>query len=309
MRVLLVVLAVLAVGAVCTPIVSQNLINAVNSHPAAKWKAGVNKRFEGMSDYEFRSFLGTRLGGSPYQFEEVQHKIGAIPDHFDARAQWPACVGAVRDQGQCGSCWAFGAVEAISDRFCIQGGKSSPVLLSTQDMTSCDHSDGGCNGGWLESAWSYLQSKGVVTETCYPYELPPCHHPCGTPLPTPSCKSTCKDGRSFSGDKHFAKNVYAVRGVSNIQTEIMTNGPVEAAFHVYGDFPNYKSGVYHHVSGSLLGGHAIEIIGWGVESGTPYWLVKNSWNTEWGDNGLFKILRGSNECNIEGNIVAGMAKL
>jgi len=89
----------------------------------------------------------------------------------------------------------------------------------------------------------------------------------------------------------------------------MTNGPVGAAFTVYADFPTYKSGVYHHVSGSQLGGHAIKIIGWGVESGTPYWLVANSWNEDWGSNGFFKIKRGSNECGIEGSIVAGIPHL
>lgn len=57
----------------------------------------------------------------------------------------------------------------------------------------------------------------------------------------------------------------------------------------------------------MLGGHAIKIIGWGVEDGTPYWLVVNSWNESWGDNGTFKILRGSDECGIEDNIVAGHA--
>ena len=70
-----------------------------------------------------------------------------------------------------------------------------------------------------------------------------------------------------------------------IMTEILNFGPVEAAFTVYADFPSYKSGVYQHVTGSALGGHAIKILGWGVEDGTPYWLVANSWNTDWGDKG------------------------
>lgn len=88
----------------------------------------------------------------------------------------------------------------------------------------------------------------------------------------------------------------------------MTYGPVEAAFTVYSDFPTYKSGVYKHGSGtSALGGHAIKILGWGVEDGEAYWLVANSWNETWGDNGYFKIARGSNESGIEDNIVAGHA--
>jgi len=89
----------------------------------------------------------------------------------------------------------------------------------------------------------------------------------------------------------------------------MKNGPVEGAFTVYADFPSYKSGVYSHVSGGQLGGHAIRIMGWGVENGTPYWLVANSWNEDWGDKGTFKIKRGNDECGIESSVVAGLPKL
>ena len=91
--------------------------------------------------------------------------------------------------------------------------------------------------------------------------------------------------------------------------EIYENGPVTAAFTVYADFPTYKSGVYKHTTGAELGGHAIKIIGWGVENGTKYWLVVNSWNETWGDNGTFKILRGEDHCGIESEIVAGLPKL
>jgi cathepsin B len=97
--------------------------------------------------------------------------------------------------------------------------------------------------------------------------------------------------------------------VLKIQTEIETNGPVEASFTVYEDFLTYKSGVYHHVSGASLGGHAIKILGWGVEGGVGYWLAANSWNEDWGLNGFFKIKRGSNECGIEGNMVAGIPSI
>ena len=103
--------------------------------------------------------------------------------------------------------------------------------------------------------------------------------------------------------------------------EIYTNGPVEGAFVVYEDFPTYKSGVYSHHTGEALGGktvwqnkicinkclgHAIRVLGWGVENGEKYWLCGNSWNTDWGDNGFFKIKRGNNECGIESEMVGGI---
>jgi len=92
----------------------------------------------------------------------------------------------------------------------------------------------------------------------------------------------------------------------------MKNGPVEGTLSVYEDFLNYKSGVYHHVTGLKLGGHAIKILGWGEDEasgGTPYWLIANSWNYDWGDNGFFKILRGRGECGIESGISAGIPKV
>ncbi|CAG2064669.1 unnamed protein product [Timema podura] len=94
-----------------------------------------------------------------------------------------------------------------------------------------------------------------------------------------------------------------------MQLEIYKNGPVEGAFTVYSDFVQYKSGVYQHVTGTVLGGHAIKIIGWGTEEDTPYWLVANSWNSDWGDHGFFKILRGSDHCGIESQVSAGIPKL
>ena len=72
---------------------------------------------------------------------------------------------------------------------------------------------------------------------------------------------------------------------------------------------NYRSGVYKHVHGRMLGGHAVRLLGWGVEKGTPYWLLANSWNSDWGDHGTFKILRGENHCGIESSVVASLPRL
>eukprot|EP00415_Alexandrium_ostenfeldii_P001710 UN1710 len=98
--------------------------------------------------------------------------------------------------------------------------------------------------------------------------------------------------------------------------EIYQHGPITGMFFVHKSFIAYKSGVYKSrgVLDPMMGGHAIKILGWGAESGTPYWLVANSWNEDWGEKGFFKILRGSNECNIEnpvinGGPVAGLPKL
>lgn len=85
--------------------------------------------------------------------------------------------------------------------------------------------------------------------------------------------------------------------VDAIKTELYKNGPAGASFSVYEDFYNYKSGVYHHVTGSYKGGHAVKILGWGVENDINYWLLANSWGTSWGMEGFFKIKQG--DCGID----------
>lgn len=176
------------------------------------------------------------------------------------------------------------------------------------------------------AAWSYFKQSGIVTgalyddkEWCSPYSFAPCDHhtegkykPCGPIQPTPECQTQCvpESVRIYNNDKWYADSVYSVpSSVEKIQTEVMTNGPVEVSFTVYGDFLTYKSGVYQRTTGSPLGGHAVKLVGWGVENGTPYWKIANSWNEDWGEKGYFRIKRGTNECGIEGQVVAGMVQM
>jgi cathepsin B len=95
--------------------------------------------------------------------------------------------------------------------------------------------------------------------------------------------------------------------VDDIIADLVTNGPLEVAFDVYEDFLAYKSGVYTHQTGNMLGGHAVKLIGYGTENGVAYWTIANSWNDTWGDEGTFKIARGTDECGIEDDVVGGMA--
>merc|ERR1711988_268186 len=105
-------------------------------------------------------------------------------------------------------------------------------------------------------------------------------------------------GYSYRGD------TIAAEGEAGIMQAIMTGGPVETAFDVYSDFENYAGGIYHHVSGGSVGGHAVKLVGWGVENSEKYWKVANSWNPYWGEKGYFRIRRGTNECGVEYQAVA-----
>lgn len=305
-----------------TPQKMVDYINSLNS----TWKAGQN--FKGRTLDQVKKLMGTRLDskGKP-QLEKLYHTVKMdLPDNFDARTQWPDCptIKEIRDQGSCGSCWAFGAVEAMSDRYCIHSKGAMNYHISAQDLATCCKSCGdGCEGGYPAAAWEYWVSDGLVTggnynssQGCQPYTIPSCDHhvpgklqPCGDILPTPPCNQQCIPDypKTYSDDKKFGSKAYSIANDPvAIQQEIFSNGPVEADFQVYADFVSYKSGVYQHLTGEFLGGHAIRVLGWGVEDSIPYWLVANSWNPDWGDNGLFKILRGSDECGIEDDINAGM---
>jgi cathepsin B len=231
--------------------------------------------------------LGTYIVPSNKQYPESE--VTAVPDNFDSRTQWPGLVHAIRDQQQCGSCWAFGASEALSDRFAIASNGRVNAVLSPEDLVSCDTNDYGCNGGYMDMAWEYMDQHGIVTDACFPYTAGSGRAPaCST--------SSCKDGSKPVKFQCVHGSVRQSKGESQIRSEIYQNGPVEAAFTVYEDFFNYKSGIYHHVSGGVAGGHAIKLVGFGVENGTHYWLAANSWGTGWGMQGLFKIQY--NDCGI-----------
>ncbi|XP_039042502.1 cathepsin B-like protease 3 [Hibiscus syriacus] len=296
-------------------IMQDSVVKQVNENPKAGWEAALNPRFSNYTVGEFKHLLGVKptpkkeLLGIPV----VTHdKSLNLPTTFDARTAWPQCstIGIILDQGHCGSCWAFGAVQALSDRFCVHFGLN--VSLSVNDLLACCGSDcgDGCGGGYPFYAWQYLIGSGVVTEECDPYfDNIGCSHP-GCPVySTPSCVTKCVDG-SLLWDKSIHYSSYAYRIESNqndIMAEVYKNGPVQVSFTVYEDFAHYKSGVYKHVTGGSLGGHSVKLIGWGTsDDGQDYWLLANEWNRSWGDDGYFKIVRGVDECGIESDAIAGV---
>nr|AJF94894.1 C1 family cathepsin B23 [Tenebrio molitor] len=293
----------------------HELINFINTNQS-NWTAGDN--FPEITSTEVLKRLNGVLGIDPdpeYQVTLRRHKIGKtkMPEFFDARDAWAECsgvIGYVRDQGQCGSCWAFAAAEVMSDRLCIATGGQDKVMLSPEDLLQCCTDCGlGCDGGYVNKAWEYWLTYGVVSggdynsnTGCKPYSAlaylykttPPCQKRCQLNYNTP-----------YEVDKSFALSIYKVSSEEEqIQMEIMTNGPVMTTYTVFEDFYSYQRGVYHHVAGKYMGQHAVKIIGWGVENKIPYWIVANSWGSRWGAlGGFFKILRGVNHCGIEEYVI------
>ncbi|XP_015792203.1 cathepsin B isoform X1 [Tetranychus urticae] len=305
---------------------SDEMVNAINSLNTT-WKA--KRNFVGVSLDYVRGLLGV-ISDDNISLPEADIQIAEdIPERFDAREQWPYCssISNIRDQGACGSCWAFNAAAAMSDRICIASGGELQVELSAEDVLACAPRmlvpANGCDGGSAVFAWNYWNDYGIVTSGCKPYKYAPCNHTAaGLALPhcanlkpeEPKCEEKCqpKYSESYENDKYYGKKCghigkydNGVHRVAKIQTEIMTNGPVEASFIPYSDFFSYSEGVYEPVYGKEEIEHAVRIIGWGVENGVDYWLAANSWNTYWGDQGYFKIRRGTDECNIEDKVYAG----
>ena len=224
-----------------------------------------------------------------------------IPDAFDSRTQWPDCVTPIRSQDHCGSCWAFSAATAFSDRICIASEGRTKVVLSPQYLVSCDKKNSACKGGLLDRVWNFLETEGTTTDSCFDYKS-------GDGKFVPQCPVKCdNDAEEFITYK-------AVKGASKgltcalqIQKEIIANGPLQTGFMVYQDFMHYKSGVYKFTQGKKLGGHAVRVVGWGKDANVSYWIVANSWGPLWGETGFFRIAFG--ECLFDVNGYTGFADL
>ena len=248
-----------------------------------------------------------------------------LPDNYDLREAYPNCetIKEIRDQSTCGGCWAFSSAEVMSDRLCIHSNGELQTRVSAAHLiTCCPYCGFGCFGGYPPFAFDYFRDTGIPsgglygdTTTCVPYFFPPCDdhpHNCTDYKDTPECQTECQEGypKTLDEDRSFGDISYTVSGEENLMKEIYENGSVEADFAVFEDFADYKSGIYQHVTGDYLGGHAVKIIGWGVdENNVKFWIVSNSWNERWGEQGYFRILKGDDECGIETEAVTGMPKL
>ncbi|XP_078054334.1 procathepsin L-like isoform X2 [Mustelus asterias] len=185
----------------------------------------------------------------------------------------------VRNQGKCGSCWAFSAVGAIEGQWFRKTRKLIP--LSEQDLVDCSTSFGnhGCRGGWMSQAFEYVvRNRGINTAQDYPY--------------------TGQDERCRFERKKFVEKLRHYAFVRNcrgcLEQALRRIGPISVAIDAGGrGFQLYKTGIYQSLDCSNTQvNHAVLLVGLGSENGMNYWLVKNSWGTGWGDAGYIKMARG-----------------
>ena len=239
----------------------------------------------------------------------------ANPASLDLRLKYPKCssLTTIRNQGSCGSCWAFSSMNTLSDRYCISKSTANSVAqrsFSVEDVmeccANCSVPGKPCSGGMPGAAFNYVKASGVSTgeafgntTQCKPYYLNTATYT--NLVPTFTCKKTCSNTSiNYATDLVNITGVASGRGVAQMVAELNKGGTIVGSFAVYQDFYNYKSGVYYKVTGSLLGYHAVRIIGYGTDATTKtdFWLIANSWGPNWGEKGYFRMRKGTDEGGI-----------
>jgi len=244
-----------------------------------------------LDPYEMRKIRNLPLMKKEYTPAEIL----AAPDTFDAREKWTSCpsISKIYNQKATEDAELYASAGSILDRSCISDKKHT--LLSLPDVELCSD----CTSGGLKSGcyWQYWVDTGIVSDECYPASS------CGT---TCAHKCTGNPSLDWNNDKHKGSRTYSVNGEDNMKTELFNNGPFQVFMNIYSDFFTFTGGIYRHISGGYEGGHTVKLVGYGIENSVRYWICANSWGETWGEKGFFRIVRGTNECNIEKQAYAGV---
>ncbi|CAG2111407.1 unnamed protein product [Medioppia subpectinata] len=252
------------------------------------YEMGVNQ-FADLTDAEYKSMFSMPdptvqkpALAEPYIADP--ESLSSVPKSFDWRQSGK--VTPVRNQGSCGSCWAFSVIAAIESAYAIKKNKPG-INLSEEQLVDCMNSK--CGGQLITKGFDYVKAHGVENEGQYPYKAGSGHY--GKCTEKASAPHTHIKG--YKGLGHASGPNLATDG--QIMAAIQANGPLSMQFNAAGnDFRNYKSGVITSNDMSWSAAHAVLLIGWGTEGGHDYWLFKNSWGTAWGAKGYFKMARGHN---------------
>lgn len=252
-----------------------------------KYTLGAN-RFADMTNEEFRAlYNGLNLKIKLNRTEPAHRKGFNVPDTVDWRTHKPSIIGPVKNQEQCGSCWAFSATGSIESQHALKTGKY--VSLSEQQLVDCSTSYGnnGCGGGLMDNAFKYvIDNKGQDTEASYPYE--------GV------------DGECRFKKADVAATISDYKDIpqgdeSALKEAVASIGPISVAIDAgHQSFQLYDGGVYdeEYCSSTALD-HGVIAVGYGTDNGQDYWLVRNSWGGSWGENGYIRMSRNKdNQCGI-----------
>jgi len=273
---------------------NMNKVNKLNKeNPRTKF--ALNK-FADLSTEEFKKFyLNSKAPSAdpswPVAPKYSESEVKANPDSWDWRDH--GAVTEVKDQGMCGSCWAFSTTGNLEGQWFLAG--NTLTELSEQNLVDCDHEcmqyqgenvcDQGCDGGLMPNAFTYIEKNGIESESDYPYT---------------GADGTCQ----FNKKKSVAK-VSNWTMLSSDETQMATwlvkNGPIAVAVDAT-EWQFYWEGVLYIPCGTELD-HGFLIVGYGTETDIffeqmPFWTIKNSWGAGWGEDGYIRIERGVGQCGV-----------
>jgi len=236
-----------------------------NANPKNTHTLGINQ-FTDLTDAEFQAIYLT-LQVPNRNVEVLDDSQNSINGDIDWQATGK--VSGVKNQGSCGSCWAFSAIAALESAYLIAG---TDVLLSEQELVDCSRSYGnqGCNGGWMDQAFAYIRDKKIATQAKYPY--------------------TARDGACQSGRGEWSlKSFVDVPGCDNV-INALASRPVSVAVDA-SVWSAYRSGVLSSCGTAV--NHGVLLIG----ATDAFWRIKNSWGATWGESGFIRLARG-NTCAV-----------
>lgn len=246
-----------------------------------------HNKFSDYTEEEYKKMLG--LVAVPTTKGETRHVSNSVDLPETVNWVTAGMVNPIQDQGQCGSCWAFSAAASMESAHAISSG--TLLKISEQQFVDCSSAYGnnGCSGGWYMWAWNYAKTMSMDSETSYPYTSG-----------TTKTAGTCNVDTSTQElkDVSYAKVDEDTDSIKSAIAQQPCSVAINATSRA---FSNYSSGV---LSVSQCGGtnmdHAVAAVGYGVENGEGYYLVRNSWGTSWGDAGYVKIAQASGKgaCGI-----------
>jgi len=263
-------------------------INAHNADPTQTYTLGVNQ-FSDMTFQEFAAYyLGEDLLDNYQPGQDADARLFRPSTDEEKKVDWREhkIVNKVKNQGNCGSCWAFSAVSVVEEAYALFKKVEIPTL-SEQELVDCsgDYGNEGCNGGFSFQGLDYIRDHGINLDKDYPY--------------------TARDGRckdiAGKGEYHIKEWQVQPAGPEPV-VKALRKQPTTVSFHVQSDFMSYKSGIYNPKSCPGNRNHAVNAVGFNLDHETPYLIVRNSWGTKWGDQGFFHIAlkEGNGTCWING---------
>eukprot|EP01063_Lacrimia_lanifica_P005747 TRINITY_DN1347_c0_g1_i4.p2 TRINITY_DN1347_c0_g1~~TRINITY_DN1347_c0_g1_i4.p2 ORF type:complete len:331 (+),score=116.36 TRINITY_DN1347_c0_g1_i4:49-1041(+) len=272
----------------------RNMLRAAELEAQSKTGAEFGAtQFSDRTDEELAVYHNLRLPADVHNASATAPRVvaeGEVLKYLGTSIDWRDhnAVTAVKNQGQCGSCYAFGTTGAIEGQQAVAKGRL--VSLSEQEIVSCCDLTFGCSGGWPEVTIEYLVNNrrgNIVTEQAYPYTSAGGGH-----APMCTVNASMQVGATVSGSKILP------RDEDQIAAYLIKNGPLSIGVSPGGWF-QYRGGVMDKCHTGILT-HAVLAVGVCPE----YWIVKNSWGSSWGESGYIRLARGSNQCGMKNHVVA-----